>query len=116
MIPGGLENLLPDPQREHPAAIEVPAFNGRSPNLRGDRLRILIGATWECGEGTYFHNVRHMYLSDVPKRGASERHFSPSIYMDCSSRTCSRTLMQHWSPVFQALVSPREWLLLLSDL
>ena len=30
-------------------------------------MRVLIGETGECGEGTSFLNVRHIYLGDVPQ-------------------------------------------------
>jgi len=42
------------------------SFNCRDTNLRGEKLRILVGETDEAGEGSSFFCVRQLYLLDVP--------------------------------------------------
>jgi len=45
---------------------DIEKFNDRTVNLRGERHRVFVGETGECGEGTSFFNVRKLYLLDAP--------------------------------------------------
>lgn len=45
---------------------DISKFNDRGSNLRGEKYRVFVGETLECGEGTSFFNVRRLYLLDVP--------------------------------------------------
>jgi len=45
---------------------DIDKFNDRGTNLRGERYRVFVGETGECGEGTSFFNVRKLYLLDAP--------------------------------------------------
>jgi len=45
---------------------DIEKFNDRDTNLRGEKYRVFVGETGECGEGASFFNVRKLYLLDAP--------------------------------------------------
>jgi len=47
---------------------EIADFNCPRKNLRGERFRVLLAETNECGEGVQFRHVRRIILMDVPMR------------------------------------------------